>query len=354
MTVQEVLHMEKGSHIELPVVGWVEVVEVFPSYNRTVFLARPVDAGLESAIVVKSFLLTNAADPQQFITTIQGYFDSLRSYGVRVVHNIQFLQSHGDEGTVLIQTEKYVGPNLDQWMQKLLPDGVVEIQNIIKSVLTSCFLPLLKARLPENGNPERLTNRLEIGLDFLGRNIVCRKDPSQESGWLAVYVDLMPAKLILGCGAHGLEFPEPQDPQVRRLGIFRHYNLAGLLIAFWCHLTKHRPEWGQLFFKAINRFLKDRGLESVRSEIGEYMSGLGPRVKKLSSDRVDKLVSDWTFEDVFRFRILACQIASFKEPSESLERILSLLFSLTHFQERPLEEDAIARAKKLIVELVKL
>ncbi|OGR32755.1 MAG: hypothetical protein A3J80_02385 [Desulfobacula sp. RIFOXYB2_FULL_45_6] len=213
----------------------------------------------------------------------------------------------------------------------------------------------MKARLPENGQPaERLSNRLEIGLDFLGRNIVCRKDSAQEYGWLAVYVDLMPAKLILGCGAHGLEVPEPQAPQVRKLGIFRHYNLAGLLIAFWCHLTKHRPEWGQLFFKAINRFLKNRELDSVRSEIAGYMSDLGPRVKKLSSDQVHKLVSGWTFEDVFRFRILACQIASFKEPSPPLERAMSLLFSLTHFQERPLEEDAIARAKKLIVELVEL
>ncbi len=333
-----------GRWVVLPVIGLVEVKRVFSSNNRQVFLAK----GNELIFIVKTFVL-GEEDAGQVEEQIINYYKALKDLGVKVVKRIQFSREINGSNVTLIQTENFVGENLQSLILGLDSTKKKLSGKLVQTVLKDIYLPLTEARIDQG------SNWLSIGLDFLDRNIACRMEEDGKS-WLTVCIDLMPAKILDENDVHALEIPEPTDLIVRKLGIFRHYNLAGLLIAFWCHLTKNRPEWGMYFFSTIKRFLTSNQLDTVEAELQEYLSGvIDLKASQLKLEEIAPLIQGWNFSDILRLRALACFVACWKKQKivES-KALLNKLFDVTHFRADPLPEERMEQARFILLELVGL
>lgn len=341
-----------GSPIELPAFGTGTVLETYESNNRQVFRWQSKDIP-SLVLICKTFPEPNGNDAQRKIGLIQGYYRELNDAGVQVVPGgIIFTQKLDESGQVLvIQTEKYCG----EAQESLLVQPTVTYEEacaLMTSALRCCYLPLLPLqKVPKDKNKQPDKCRLKLGMDLLPRNIVSKKVGDQ---WLTTYVDLVPVKTIGLNGDHRLEWPEPTDPTVRRLGIFRHYNAAGLLIAYWCQLVKVRPEWGRGFMNEMKKFLRAHDASYVAAEVQKYFSTISPKVISFPPDKVRKLIAEWELEEILRLRVLACYIGMTRKSMEQVKSLLNYLFYTSHFQDGRIEGEKFLETKDLLVQIAAL
>jgi len=171
---------------------------------------------------------------------------------------------------------------------------------------------------------------LEVGLDPLTRNFTFNGEVR--------YVDLFPAKITVD-GRKTLEFPEPRDPEARRLGLFRHYHKKGIILVLFMDCCRAAPA------------LRDRWREVILKQMGMPITSPANELS-YNFSRAAEIIRAQSGRGVsyFFLRDLACEIA-FKEGKEKNPR-LEGFFALTHFQDKSLTSKQIKEAKDFLCEWV--
>ena len=339
-------NLVKGQSLFIPGIGQVEVMRRYDSHNRTVVRVKPVGAE-EKRIVVKTFNFNGggmetsneeAAKVQKKITEYRGL---LMTAGVPVTGYISFLTSTISDGsTFLIQLEPHAGNTASELIINWKIEAVCELA---KAICQKIVKPLfLNASDPANDS------MVSVGLDLHLRNITCGSVMDEEGGINPIYIDYFPWKTREGEN-YSLEYPEPKDEQVKKLGIFRHYNKAGLIINLFISLCSVRPEGAQLYYDLLEKFLRSEGFSKVESEIDKY---LGEKNLEIAKDKgeIQKMIEDenWGFEQIFKWRLLACAAAFYRpEFGGSLKKV----FEHTHFSNQPLSPGAMSSVKDMVLQM---
>lgn len=334
-----------GRNIIVPGFGLVEVEYVFTSYNRKVFCAKTLN-GTNTQYVFKSFPFTDlpekeAAEAARWAQlNINTYRGKLMKAGVPVVTEIGFTSISRDQTLILIQFENWAGQNIAEATSDFKKELVL---NIVRVSLDQIIKPLfLNSYLLDK--PERL----ELGIDFIPRNVVFRKE---EEIYLTTYIDLFPPKFRFPCGQWGLEYPEPNNRDVKALGLFRSYNMVGILVNFWAHLVSLRPEFAEDFYLEIERFIRESGFNEkfdLEEKINEYILNYDLSAGKKSAEEIQKIISRWGFKEIFKYRLFGCAVA-FCRPEAC--KYLSQLFEISHFQDSPLSSERVKEIKDLLVKM---
>lgn len=332
----------EGQWIDIPDLGLVRFLKRCDSHNRDVGKVLLPDGSIQ----IGKFITLPNTHILRARYELSRYHGDLSRAGVSVVEEIKiFVKPVSSTYSQLIQIERHIGPTL----QSLLSDRTKshqEILGLVEKTLNSCYLGLSQKVRVIPDNPVRLG----LGIDLLSRNeLVC-----EQTGKI-IHGDLWPVKLIRECGSHGVEWPEPENKRVRELAIFRGYNLAGILIGFWCNITILRPALGKKFFYLIKNYLKKHQQGYVLNEVQNYFTALPIRVARLDGYDILNLIVEWGFDDIFRLRALACYLAcSVKEgeKEQCIRKILGQIFDLTHFQSEEINSNQIEDAKLAIIEIV--
>jgi len=345
------IHHEKlmpGQIVQVPGLGIMVKVETpFDSYNRQVFYAVTLD-GSNTRWVFKTFPFPNQPNisslhlclkSQQEIET---YKRKLLEAEVPVVRDMGFSHFTKTDGTtVLVQFESWEGETVTMVIRESRQERVLEMfQTILQQIVKPLFLNAAIYDQPA---------RLSVGIDLIPRNLVYQV---ADEAFGVVYVDLFPPKGgRKECGAIALEYPEPTDETVRELGIYRAYNMAGILINLWAHLTSLRPELAKLFYDQLEQFIRENGFNeqfNLEEQINAYLLGRDISIGREKKEEIKKIIADWQFKDIFRFRLLACSLAYYREESR---RWLRKLFEASHFQDSPLGQEVIDEIKEHVLHM---
>jgi len=338
-----------GNEVSIVPIGRIRVLQVFgDAYNRKVFYATTLE-GSNLKYVFKTFPINNAGcksseevahDVEMAIRHYRNKLDDKES--VPVVKEIGFSSITLEDGTtILIQYEPYAGETVTDPIVNYRAELVLTIVNeMLEQIIKPLFL---NASIVSN--PERLST----GMDFIPRNVTVITIDGHR---FYTYVDYFPAKGgKLPCGAWALEYPEPTNEIVRKLGMFRSYNMAGILINFWTHLSSLRPELGGKFYKVIAYFIRRNNFNEkydLEKVIDDYTLKKDLSIGKTSAEEIEKIIQNWDFEDIFRLRMLACCLAFYRNNSRYL---LLVLFKKSHFQDSPLGLDKINEIKEIILKM---
>ena len=243
-----------------------------------------------------------------------------------------------DGTTILIQVEPYMGRTcsrgLSEFRTKLALDLV---EAICRQVILPCFL---------NATDLDDMKMVTIGLDLNLRNITYK---GGDEPFEVAVVDFFPWKLKKENGDYGLEYPEPSDFEVRKLGIWRHYNKAGLVINFFISLCLVCPALAQSFYSQIEKFLRTNGLDDVEAEIDQFTNGLTLDIGKEDKNFIEEVTANWSgFSDVFRYRLLAVAAALHRPKSRP---ILIEIQANSHFQDNRLQAGQIKAMRNLALSM---
>ncbi len=221
------------------------------------------------------------------------------------------------------------------FMGESLEDRLIEAKTaqkailIIRSIL-GCLEPLLRL------NPKM--DMRSVGVDSAIRNFV------SENGGAAVYTDDVPPKLKIG-GTYLLEKPEVTDPATRKIGIYRHYSVAGLMNVLLVHASRLLPEYYPDFQRELARWLRRRHLYvSLR----KFEQRLGGKKFKGTADDIP-LIKSLGFSRIYVLRELACYYASLGLLSQTE---LDQFFTTSHFQNLPLPLRTIQALRRQLIEAV--
>lgn len=352
-------------------VGLIEVTKIFPhAYNRLVF--RGIKPGDDSPLIYKAFLL--ADKPRSMLTReVLGTYEELMAnfradlngVGVKIPTKAGFISimedmlPTGDE-PYLLQWETDMGPTCTDLLEKA---DERMAKAILYGILNSAVIPLFT-----NATHRFQSYMVEVGMDLAVRNF-CAKELSGSTITDPIYVDLFPPKLFLphisivfpgkvpSEKRFTLEFPEPQNDKVRELGIFRHFDKAGLIINLWCSFVRNRPDYAELIYFELEKFLRSTGFNDVEERINRYLAIEGVsvgnfplKVGRFSQDEITRIISNFGLFDVFLVRLLALALAYYRGESRgSLEKV----FQLTHFSSGPPDEQNFAIARETVIEMAK-
>lgn len=338
-------NIQKGDIADIPGFGLIKVIRTFPlAYNRQVFLGERLDLS-QKRWVIKTFRFPSYLTQRQAETeasVIEGrtrsYKQQLLDAGVSVVRDLGFSSYIPAGGqTTLIQFEEYAGETSTFGIQKL------KLGLVLQLVRATCE-QIAKPLFFNTPDPTGL-GRLTLGVDLNHRNVTYY-DPEENGDFHTTYVDLFPQKIILSCGGHGLEYPEPEDERVRKLGIFRSYNMVGLIVNYWASLVNAQPEYAQYFYDEIEDFIHQSGLKEqyqLEEQIDDYIENRDLRVGREDEATIEKLIANWGFEEIFKLRLLACALAFHRPASRSL---LPDIFYQTHFQDKSLPQEHMDKKVK--------
>jgi hypothetical protein len=334
--------LQKGSYVEVPGLGRIQVARGFPSHNRQVFVGTASD-GTER--VIKTFNFGGISISLDYVSSVQSQIQQYREYlrraEVPVVKDIGFTTYTIDDTTCLIQWESYTGLSL--------PTAIREFRLEASGKLVMAVCDRLIRPLFLNASYETNKSLVVTGLDLCARNITYRETEGEgEAGFSITYVDLFPAKFMLADGTFTLEYHEPTDETVKKLGIFRHFNKAGLIVNLWNSLVLAQPDGAQVFYNNLETFLRTNGFSAVESAIDEFTEGLDLSTGKLSREEAEKILRDWTFVDVLKLRLVAAAAAFHRKGSRNF---LDLIHKNTHFQGEPLPPAQIDAVKDLILQM---
>ncbi|MBT3690502.1 hypothetical protein HOE31_01195 [bacterium] len=349
-----------GNIIEMDIIGDLKVEETYPSNNRVSFSARKQD-GSKKLYVFKGFPLKHLEGDDGLTheeidlikMKIDEYQKLLKNAGVSVIEDIGFIsRTHGDGSLFQWQYEPFAGKSIEYIIKNYRREVVLRA---IKTVWKTIIEPLFNTYSIES-NPLELS----VGLDLIPRNMTYIKKEGNSSIDIT-YVDLFPPKITLATGIerkykHILEHPEPTDRVVRDLAIFRGFNMIGIIIAFWTHLSRIRPELTLDFYKLFKRLIKDFDVEhkglGLGLEVDEYTLNNDLSIGGKSHDEISEIIDDWKFKDIFRLRMLACAI-SFHSKADT-EKLTKKVFELSHFQTNRLTHEQILEIKKVILEMTNI
>ncbi|PIS05151.1 MAG: hypothetical protein COT81_02615 [Candidatus Buchananbacteria bacterium CG10_big_fil_rev_8_21_14_0_10_42_9] len=342
-----------GDKVDIEPLGSVVISKVLPSYNRTVVLVQRSDG---DSIVLKAFRFKGV--PISMLTTevlrsiaasIDNYKKQLHLAGVSTSSGLGFIIRGGNSNEqmpLMIQYEDYGGESCAVGIKNA--SKFSQAEKIINAMLNWAIKPLF-----DNATHPSEEDHLITGIDINPRNFVSPVISNSS----AILVDLFPTKVWDPEYGFSLEFPEPQHPTVVMLGIFRHYDCAGLIINLFSNLARLRPELGRQIYLLLEEFLRHNGYNSVEEGINKYLTQdlkgvtIGDDLLSVgcfSSSDIRRIIEDWTFADFFRFRCLACALALCRSKSRFL---LDEIFSRGHFQHLSLTDDQMCHIKALIFKM---
>jgi len=332
----------------------VVVVDLYPSFNRDAFLGENGDG---ERWVYKGFSrdrfgkeLTKE-DISFIITNVTAYRLALAQCGVSVIKNVGFsFQTLDDDVLTLWQDEPFAGLLCEIRIRDSRPAVALET---VEKIWDDIVKPLFVGARIDN------SIRLNVGIDLIPRNITYNAD-SDNVLEKVTYVDIFPPKLLIPNNhsekkhRHILEFPDPTDEIVRKLAIIRGFNMAGIIMSFWGHLTRIRPSLGlkfnELLSQKVTQLDKELGL-NVKKAIKRYANGLNPLIGSMPKSEIFGLIKDWGgFEDVFNLRFVTCALIQFRE-YDNVARLTNEIFEVSHFQDYPLSKEDIQEMKKMILEI---
>ena len=129
-------------------------------------------------------------------------------------------------------------------------------------------------------------------------------------------------------GTFTLEWPQPEDPSVYQIGVYRHFHPLGLLRVLFLHLCRVRPDRYDLFRRLVLTFAEEARIS------GDPI----PEIERES-------VGDMSFDRVYDLRLLACQLAAEGCISQGT---LDGVFDRTHFQTDPIAPEHFLEACDLL------
>ncbi len=337
----------------------VEVLGIFDSHNCDGILARFSD-GSEKVL---KFLYLSGSNVTRTKLEIQKYQDQLVRAGLRVAKT-EFLEKRLNNAySYLILVQPCLGPSLQDLLEEKDVPGEqalekkklskLELDKLITLALDSWYFKLSRRSWRSRENPLRTL----VGVDPLPRNMLL-----SSTGKYFVFCDLVPVKMIKDCGQHMLELIEPTSEVAKSLGIFRNYNLAGMIVAFCCNLMALRPAWARRCLIRVKQYLRFHKQDLVIEEIEKYFSSIlepirakGKKLHQLSSMDVLDIVADWKFPDVLRLRGFACLLAGCARSAEQealIKTKVNKVWDLTHFQSDELPDAELEDAKMTMAEIV--
>jgi hypothetical protein len=377
--------VQVGDVLEISPIGRVRVVEKCSSYNRLVMIVEKIgekdqenDKG-KQLLVLKFCIFQDVPSSMMSVPDlitlerdITTYRDTLRhDVGVLTSFNTGFLHKETPDGkSVLIQYEDYAGETCSD---SILKGDELSVLQIVNAILECCVKPLFE----KSSHPYDRGN-LTTGADLNPRNFTSmyRKDLFNSNlkpellrkfrgDLLAFCVDLHPAKFWVDESKgefwskelyrYKLEYPEPVDALVYELGVFRHFNRAGLILNFWTNLVRIRPDMAQIFYDLLEKFLRDNGFNGTEESLSQYLiegiSGIKANdnlldIGKWPKERIAQILKPLGFKDIFRIRALAgARAFQYQESRLQLEPI----FRDSHFQNNLLPQPQIDKVKEGVI-----
>lgn len=318
-------NLRRGETFQIPQVGPCEFLGHLNGGNRITLKFR---SGEEQNVRVLKVAQAHQDSGELFAAYCQlmeEYRQLLKSCGIKTPEPIFTIKTTNDLGQhVFIEISPYIGPSCDNLLLKASPqEALILTQKILEAtqlLLSSCSIS---------------TKRLLCGLDMIPRNF------TQDSSGQIWYVDHWPPKKEKG-DKLTLEYPEPNDPEVIEIGIYRNYTLQGILQVFLTHLCRLRPELRREFQNLITKFLQKIKAQTILQELDNSPA------KRLERDDVGlkELLEPLGFPETLDLREIACELVyQGKLKPQTLDQI----FQESHFQDQKLEEEKIQSIKHLML-----
>ncbi|MDO8435135.1 MAG: hypothetical protein Q7S89_00425 [bacterium] len=288
------------------------VINRFRSYEREVVHVRGTDG---DELVIKVFG-TGAkklakGDAWELVELGQRYLDALRALGVRMDKPTVEIAQNGDpDHAILVEHSPYRGRSVGELLQEAQADS--ELVSLVRGVL-EC----VRGFFGQRGDPH-----FPVGIDLVPRNFTRDEDGKYYC------IDFHPPKLRLPNGTFTLEWPQPADPSVYAIGVYRHFHPLGLLRVLFLHLCRIRSDRYNLFRREIHRFA-----DEVRIS--------GDPIPEIDRECLEEL----GFDHVYDLRLLACQLAA---EGRIMQATLDRVFDLTHFQTDPVAADHFLDACRIL------
>jgi len=177
---------------------------------------------------------------------------------------------------------------------------------------------------------------LSVGMDLIPRNYAYAADDRR-----VTYVDLVPPKLKVG-DRYLLEWPEVEDPAAYEVGVYRHYDKAGIMHVLLVQMARLLPEFYPDFIEEIVNFLDRNGEDVAR---GRFEARTGIR-SITGSESDEAVIRAFGFKEIYSLREAACRYAHFGLMNETE---LKDFFSASHFQNHPLDEEIVTDLQNRLI-----
>lgn len=309
-----------GELFEFPGIEPHEVVGYIPGGNNRVILRARCHNGDDVVLKIAQAHEHHADQFRGMCEKIHDYQQMLRTLGVPTPHPITTHETVMDGRRFLLETSPFTGQSVHELILLASPAEVIALSHeMIDNALSLIFSQNLRA----DGN-------LKCGADMLPRNFT--KD---EKGMC--YVDLWPPKLWLN-GEPTLEYPEPLEPRVVELGVFRHFTIKGISQVFLVQLCRVRPELRREFQALADGFLEKMGFQEQLTWMRQR-----PALLLQNGEILERVLEPLDYLRIYDLREVACELA-FQRKITSYQ--LEWVFKVSHFQDNPLPEEIIEIIKK--------
>lgn len=325
--------LKPGDKISVPglpltfiVVGYIP-----GGYNRLILRAESANGSQILKIASAHAIDENDIQFHDFCPLVLQYHARLKSLGVKTPGGISTHTFEIDGKHFFLEISPFSGDCVHDLL--LNTNSEEETVNLVKGMIKVALQPIFGQALNEDGC-------FPVGIDMIPRNFTL--DSREE---LAIsYVDLWPPKLMhtqTSANRYSLEYPEPTDPEVIRVGIYRHYTPLGILHAFLIQLCRLSPKQRGLFRELVTGFLTEMNFKVVRSRFENL-----PAVRFENGANLSELLEPLGFTEIYDIRDIACVLAFLNKLTQvELEEI----FSLTHFQDQRLSDETIRLIKEKLL-----
>ena len=301
-----------AGHQSFPVPVPGAIVRRFRSHEREVVHVRGA-AGDE--LVVKVFGVgakrLTRRDADELVALTHRYLVALKALGIRMSEPKLDIAQNGDpDHVILIERSPYRGRAVNDLLHEAQTD--TELTELVAGML-GCVRGIFD---------QPVDPYVAVGIDLVPRNF------TRDEGGEYHCIDFHPPKIALDDGTFTLEWPQPEDPSVYQIGVYRHFHPLGLLRVLFLHLCRVRPDRYDLFRRLVLTFAEEARIS------GDPI----PEIERES-------VGDMSFDRVYDLRLLACQLAAEGCISQGT---LDGVFDRTHFQTDPIAPEHFLEACDLL------
>ncbi len=302
------------------------IVQQFPTgYNSAVYECRNGANGTEVLKIYGERVSLRTENLATFIVQLRDYYWQLKKLGVCLppcADRIHATQNGSFDSFHVIVVAPFMGDNLELQLQRARDEK--DAVNIQRSIFRSLGRLML--------NPSK---RLTVGIDLVPRNFVGDK---------ATYVDLVPPKIRVG-RKYLLEYPDVESKLARQVGIYRHYDRAGVMHVLLVQMARQVPAFMPRYEAEIIRYLKRKKLDTALRHFSNRLTARSITGTSRDIPHIEKL----SFSRVYDMREIACWYCHWGliTPNE-----LNKIFSLSHFQNNPLPQRTVNSIKKMLLTAV--
>ncbi len=235
------------------------------------------------------------------------------------------------EGMVhLVEIAPFSGPSAQTLLSQaqLVTEACEHTRRMIR-----CFRPMFLA--------SQVGEFLEVGIDPIPRNLCA-------DGRRMKYIDFFFPKLYqTTTGMFNLEAIHPKDKVTYDIGCWRHYHKVGILWVFLIQLCRLRPELKRAFEATMLAMLSEnRLLRDVQLGVSDYID----EFQKMDLDDYLRDIQTWTFQDIYKLRAGACELAY---RGVMVQSELESFFSLSHFQHEALTDAKIQELRDFLTQRIR-